>query len=86
MGMKLIPYSYVDVINDCSLEEFVTSLTRGNNIPDLTFSSQPNISNTSIIPGMPDHEAVLFTIHPKTKIPHTKLDHRIFLYISQRKH
>ena len=29
---------------------------------------------------MSDHEAVLFTIHSKAKIPYTKLDHRIFLY------
>ena len=29
---------------------------------------------------MSDHEAVLFTIHLKAKILHTKLDHKIFLY------
>ena len=29
---------------------------------------------------MSDHEAILFTIHLKTKILHTKLDHKIFLY------
>ena len=32
------------------------------------------------VSGMSDHEAVLFKIHPKAKILHTKLDHRIFLY------
>ena len=70
---------FLDIINDCSLEQFVTSLTRGNNTLDLTFPSQPIISDTSIVPEMSDHEAVLFTIHPKVKIPYTKLDHRIFL-------
>ena len=29
---------------------------------------------------MSDHEAVLFTIHLKAKVLHTKLDHKIFLY------
>ena len=71
---------FLDIINDCSLEQFVMPPTRGNNILDLTFSSQPIISDTSIVPGMSDHEAVLFTIHPKAKIPYTKLDYRIFLY------
>ena len=59
---------FLDVINDCSLEQFVTSPTRGNNILGLTFSSQPIISDTYIVSGMSDHEAVLFIIHPKAKI------------------
>ena len=71
---------FLDVFNDCSLEQFVTSSTRGSNTLDLTFSSQPIISDTSIVPGMSDHEAVLFTVHLKAKILHTKLDHKIFLY------
>ena len=58
MGMKLILYSYIDVIHDCSLEQFITSPTRGSNTLDLTFSSQSIISDTSIVPGMSDHEAV----------------------------
>ena len=58
---------FLDVINDCSLEQFVTSPTRGNYTLDLTFSSQSIISGTSIVPGMSDHEAVLFKIHLKTK-------------------
>ena len=71
---------FLDVINDCSLEQFVTSPTRGNYTLDLTFSSQSIISDTSIVPGMSDHEDVLFKIHLKAEILHTKLDHKIFLY------
>ena len=71
---------FLDVINDCCLEQFVTSPTRGSNTLDLTFSSQSIISDTSIVPGMSDHEAVLFTIHLKAKILHTKLNHNIFLF------
>ena len=73
---------FLDVINDCSLEQFVTSpiRLRGSNSLDLTFSFQSIISDTSIVPGMSDHEAVLFTIHLGAKILHTKLDHKIFLY------
>ena len=41
-----------------SLDTDVTSPTRGNNTLDLTFSSQPIISHTSIVPGMSDHEAI----------------------------
>ena len=40
---------FVDVISDCSLKQFVTSPTRRNNILDLTFSSQPIISDVSIV-------------------------------------
>ena len=47
-----------------------TTNYRGNNT-DLTFSSQSIISDTSIVPGMSDHEAVLFTIHLKAKILHS---------------
>ena len=75
-----INFLFRDVINDCSLEQCVTSPTRGSNTLDLTFSSQSIISDTSIVPGMSDHEAVLFTIHLKAKILHTKLDQKIFLY------
>ena len=71
---------FLDVISNCSLEQFVTSSTRGNNTLDLTFSSQSIISDTSIVPRMSYHEAVQFTIHLKAKILHTKLDHKIFLY------
>ena len=67
---------FLDVINDCCLEPPI----RGSNTLDLTFSSQSIISDTSIVPGMSDHEAVLLTIHLKAKILHTKLDHKIFLY------
>ena len=70
---------FLDVINDCSIEQFVTSPTRGSNTLDLTFSSQSIIPDTSIVPGMSDHEAVLFTIHLKAKILHSKFDHKIFL-------
>ena len=56
---------FLDIIHDCSLEQFVTSPTRGNNTLDLTFSSKSIISDTSIAPGMSDREAVLFTIHLK---------------------
>ena len=71
---------FLDVINDCSFEQFVTSPTRGSNTLDLTFSSQSIISDTSIVLGMSDHKAILFTIQLGAKILHTKLHHKIFLY------
>ena len=39
---------FLDVIHDCSLEQFITSPTRGSNTLDLTFSSQSIISDTSV--------------------------------------
>ena len=71
---------FLDIINDYSLEQFVTFPTRGNNILDLVFSSQPIISQISIVPGMSDHEATLFSINSGANICHTNLVHKIFLY------
>ena len=71
---------FLDIINDFSLEQFVTFPTRDKNILDLIFSSQPIIPKLSVIPGMSDHEAILFSINSGANICHTKLEHKIFLY------
>ena len=71
---------FLDIINDFSLEQFVTFPTRDKNILNLIFSSQPIIPKLSVIPGMSDHEAILFSINSGANICHTKLEHKIFLY------
>ena len=43
---------FLDIINDYNIKQFLTHPTRGNNTLDLTISSQPIISDTSIVPGM----------------------------------
>ena len=44
--------------NYIAIEETIRTL-------DQTISSHPIISDTSIVPGMLNYEAVVFTIHPK---------------------
>ena len=48
-------------LDEYGLEQLINQPTRGNNILDLVFSTQPNtISNLRVIPGISDHEAIFF--------------------------
>ena len=50
---------FLDTTNEYGLEQLINQPTRGNNILDLVFSTQPNtISNVQVIPGITDHEAI----------------------------
>ena len=71
---------FLDIINDFSLEQFVTFPTRGKNILDLIFSSLPILHKLSVIPGMSDHEAILFSINSGGIYYNTKVEHKVFLY------
>jgi len=51
---------FLDIVNDVGLEQFVTSPTRQENILELVFSTCSNISDLQIIPGMSNHEVVVF--------------------------
>ena len=57
-----------------------TSKPRGKNILDLIFSSLPILHKLSVIPGMSDHEAILFSINSGGIHYNTKVDHKVFLY------
>ena len=59
----------MDIIYDSSLEQFVTDPTRNENILDLVFTSLPIFSETSVGPGMSDHEAVLFSVKVEAYVP-----------------
>ena len=59
---------FLDSINDNGLEQLVLEPTRGKNVLDLIFCSHPHIiSDINIIPGMSDHEAILFNLNGGNK-------------------
>ena len=64
---------FVDIINDAGLEQFVTFPTRQENVLDLVFSTYSNISDISTIPGMSDHEAVVFCVDKTNMTTYNKL-------------
>lgn len=59
---------FLDIINEFGLEQQVSEHTRGNHTLDIVLSSQPHtINSVTTIPGMSDHEAVLFDVLTKLK-------------------
>ena len=50
----------LEVLDDCLLEQMVTSPTRGQNILDLFLTTNPTlVDNVSITPGLSDNDIVL---------------------------
>jgi len=68
---------FLDIVNNVGLEQFVTSQ---ENILDLVFSTYSNISDLRIIPGMSDHEAIIFCIDIESANTYSKLEHKAVLY------
>ena len=59
----------IEALNDCLLEQTVTSPTPGQNILDLFFTTNPTlVENVSIIPGLSDHDIVLAKVNAKPEI------------------
>ena len=59
----------LEALNDCLLQQTVTSPTRGQNILDLFFTTNPTlVENVSIIPGISDHDIVLAKVNAKPEI------------------
>ena len=51
--------TFLNILDDFSLEQLVLSPTRGNHILDLILTSQPGLfTDGTIVPGMSDHKAV----------------------------
>jgi len=71
---------FLDILDDVGLEKFVTSPTRQESILDLVFSTYSNISGLRIIPGISDHEAVVFYIDIESVNTYNKLEHKAALY------
>jgi len=69
---------FLDIVDDSSLEQFVTDPTRNENILDLVFTSFQTVSDIS---GMSDHEAVLLRINAEAYVcPQNVTEHTVFLY------
>jgi len=59
---------FLDSINNNGLEQLVLEPTQGKNVLDLIFCSRPHIiSNINIVPGMSDHEAIVFNLNAGNK-------------------
>ena len=72
---------FLDVIHDHDLDQLVTEATRGNNILDLILCSHPHIiSDINIIPGISNHEALLFCLGSPTKPVIDEINRSIFLF------
>ena len=71
---------FLNIIGDNNFEQFVHKPTRSKNILELIFSSHPAlVSDISVISGVSDHDAVLFSFNIEgiiTKIPR----HYVYLY------
>ena len=58
------------VFNDCLLEQMMTSPTRGHNILDLIFTSNPaHMDKISVSPGVSDHDIVIAEINTRPARP-----------------
>ena len=71
---------FLEIINDVGLEQFVHQATRQNIILDLVFSTHPNISNLNTVPGISDHDAIIFDLHITLKPTTGKNQHSVALY------
>ena len=71
---------FLDVINDIGFEQYVASPTRKDNILDLVFSTFSIVSDLNIVPGMSDHEAIVFHLDIDNRINYSKIEHKVALY------
>ena len=66
-----------------SVEQMLTSPTRGQNIGDLFLTTNPSlVDNVFITPGLPDHDIVLTQVNVKPEV--LKQVHVIFIYIRRQ--
>ena len=59
---------FLEIINDVGFEQFVHQATRQNNILDPVFSTHPNISNLNTVPGISDHDAIIFYLESQQQV------------------
>ena len=59
----------LEAFSDCLLELMVTSPTRGQNILDLFFTSNPTLVNkVTIMPGLSDHDIILAEVNSRPEV------------------
>ena len=63
---QTLTYQFVDLLDDISLIQLVTTPTRGNSTLDLVITNNPSLVTASrVITGVSDHDAVLTEINIK---------------------
>ena len=77
---SLLNNTFLNILDDFSLEQLALSPTHENHIIDLVLTSLPGLfTNVIIVPGMSDHEAVTFWLNVAVKRL-TKVKCKIFLF------
>ena len=71
--------SFLDLVNDIGLNQFVNTPKRNSNILDLVLSTSTSILNLTTTPGMSDHEAIVFYYTINNANLNTKPDHKVAL-------
>lgn len=70
----------LDIANDHALTQHVNSPTRGSNMLDLFFSTNPDlVHNVSVIPGISDHDIVTLDVNTKLRV-NKKKPRQVFVY------
>ena len=70
----------LDSVNDHGLDQLVNVPTCGKNILDL-FCSHPHlITDIEVVPGISDHEAILYCLNLSDKLLSDEAKHPVYLY------
>ena len=72
--------TFLDIVNDFGIEQFVNSPTRQSNTLDLVFLTYQNITDVIVTPGMSDHEAITLCINSACKFTQNKTEYKSPLY------
>ena len=68
-GHQTIYMDCLEALDDCLFEQMVTSPTRGQNILDLFFTTNPTLlENVSVTPGLSGHDIVLTQVNVKPDV------------------
>ena len=70
---------FLDIVSDTGLEQYVDSPTRQGKTLDLVLSTNSNIHDLEVVPGMSDHDAVVFSFSIN-HVPDQQPPHMAFLY------
>jgi hypothetical protein len=75
--------SFLDLVDDMSLEQLVEDPTRGSNILDLYLTNRPTfVKKVSVVPGISDHDAVIVDTCLRPSI-NKKVRRKIFKYTDE---
>jgi len=82
---KEINKKLTDIVNENDLTQVVREPTRGNNILDLMFTTNPRlISSIEVHPGMSDHNVIITNVNLKAKS--AKKNHAKYFFIKKNRH